>query len=260
MASPSFSPIALPPSQERAARHRDEEAKTGYSPITTVMLAGLGAGVMVWLLPLPLLLLNLLMALLSGARGASFGRHLLPLITSPTGLLWLLFTTSTGVVSALARRWSARNGRYWYLAWEKSGTLRLGLDDLMAFSAGTLWLWRVLVRAGAGHLMYWLLLSPAPGFLLYAVWQALYAPLIRRIGRVSDPQRVEMLMVSLRNDPYLRRVCGTLRYAFDAQTGVLAITISNESAEAEDYLRQLLGHLGVSELAVRQVRIAQQDA
>jgi len=107
--------------------------------------------------------------------------------------------------------------------------------------------------------MYWLLLAPAPGFLLYALWQAFYAPLIRRVGHVSNSDRVEMIMTGLRSDPHIRNMCGTLRHTFDTHTGDLEIIISNESAEAEEYLRQLLNHLHVSELDVRQVRIFHQE-
>ncbi|MGI6610310.1 MAG: hypothetical protein ACOX4G_07330 [Limnochordia bacterium] len=260
MASPSLSPLALPPTKELIAKRQDEEAKMGFAPLTTVVLAGVGAGVMVWLLPLPLLLLNMLVGLLSGARGASFGRLLLPLMVSPTSRFWLLVTATTGLMSALARRWSVRNGHYWHVAWPQSGTLRLGLDDLVALSAGTLLLWWALVCSGAGRLMYWLMLAPAPGLLLHALWQAFYAPIIRRVGRVSDLERVEMLMLTLRSDPNVRRACRILRHTLDTETGVLEITISAESAQAESYLRQLLNHLNVSELAVRQVRITQQDA
>ena len=41
--------------------------------------------------------------------------------------------------------------------------------------------------------------------------------------------------------------------------GNLEIFISNESAQAEDYLRQLLNHLNISELDVRQVHIVHEE-
>ena len=259
MASPVFSPIALPHSEEIMAKRHEEEAKTGYSPLITVVLSGLLAGVMVWLSPLLLLLLNLLIGLLSGARGASFGKNLLPLMVSPTSLLWLSFSAGTGLASALARRYSVRHGRFWHIPWDKSVTVRFGLDDLMAFTAGTILLWRVLVRSGAGRLMYWLLLAPAPGLLLYALWHVFYAPLIRHLGRVRNSDRVEMIMTGLRSDPYVRNMCGTLGHRFDKDSGKLEIFISNESAQAEDYLRQLLNHLNISELDVRQVHIVHEE-
>jgi hypothetical protein len=182
---PRFSPIRVPLTKEVVAKYQDEEAKMAYSPLPVVCLTGLAAGIGLWAVPIAWLVLNFLLGIMSGARGARFGLHLLPLLASPTFQFWMAFTGAMGVAAALARRWSARRRRYWYVNVGESGPIRLGLDDVVSLVAGTALLWWGLNRTGAGQLFYWLcFLAPIPGFLLHALWQGLHSPLIRWAGKI----------------------------------------------------------------------------
>jgi hypothetical protein len=233
--------VGVPPAQRTLDQMVETEAKAGYSALPTVGLAGAAAAVAVVVsVPLAFLLLNALVAGLSGARRIMHSLNPLPLLSEPRLYVFLAVVGALGLGAALLRRYSIRRGLFWEVSLG-GGTARFGLDDLLVLLAGTPLLWWVLHLMGSGALIWWMLGgTPFIALIFHSAWEAAYEPLIRRCGRIAFADQIALIVDNLVRHVREKGIALVTDHHYDAVTGVLDIIIDAQREDAVKYIDDLL--------------------
>jgi hypothetical protein len=246
--------IDIAPTPDSIRRAFDEEVKLGYTPLPHLCVVGGLAAVFVCLIPVLIMVLNLLIALVSGVKGASLGRYLLPLLVQPAFLTWVLFCVTFGIGNALARCWSVRTGRFWWI--NTRSPIRLGLDDLLSIAIGPIFLAWAMLASGVGPLFWYLLAaSPVPAYICHALWESIYAPLLRRFGHVTHNARIKHVITTLKNDSKVLELGRIVDHEYSLETRTLEIRIWAESEEAEGVIRRVCTESYLVNLPIESIRI-----
>lgn len=256
---PFLHPLGAVISRETAARYQSDEAKMGYAPLGVVALAGTLAGFGVLLTPCLLLAgVNLFVSLTAGANSLASALIIVKWIMQPTALSVSVACGLLGAITAIARRLSIQHAWFWSV--EKGVTMRIGLDDIFAMLAGTAMLWQLLNALGAGLYFFWLCLviGPFPGFVLHAVWDFLYTPIIRKMGRISEVQQVRLIMMNIARNKQLLELGHLLDYQYNTETGALEVVVEGQGEAVGARFMSLLEnyHLPASVRRVNVRRIA----